>query len=359
MQFSWKIPHIVFDVFPPSEKPRDMIDVMSRYLSLLLASAAGLAEQHTLTSTPRTVHWGYYDAAQPPVLRVRSGDTVEIRTGMIDTPASLEKLGVAPGQVDAASREIHRAIKEHGPGPHILTGPVYIQGAEPGDTLEVRIESIRLGLPYAVNLFLPGLGVLPEDFPYEYRKLIPLDEKRMVARFAPGIEIPLRPFFGSMGVAPPAALGCISSAPPWVHAGNLDNKELVAGTTLFIPVHAPGALFSIGDAHAGQANGEVSLTALETVLTGVFRFTVRKQRIHWPRAETPTHHMTMGFDENLDVAIRTALREMIDLLAERYKLSREDAYLLSSDAADFSITQLVDGKRGVHAMIPKNIFVAR
>src|SRR5258705_4440148 len=180
---------------------------MPRRLLLLLAAAtSALAAQHTLASGPKTVHWGYYDARQAPVLRVRSGDTVEIRTAMIDTPEALERAGVAPGQIDAASREIHRAIKDRGPGPHALTGPVFVEGAEPGDTLEVRIESIRLGLPYAVNLFLPGLGVLPEDFPYEYRKVIPLDEKRMLARFAPGVEIPLRPFFGSMGVAPPEPL---------------------------------------------------------------------------------------------------------------------------------------------------------
>jgi acetamidase/formamidase len=328
---------------------------------LLLAGPLALSEEHhTLLSTPKTVHWGYYDAAQAPVLRVRSGDTVEIRTAMIDPPEALERAGVAAGQIDSASREIHRAIKDRGPGPHILTGPVFVENAEPGDTLEVHIESIRLGLPYAVNVFFPGLGVLPQDFPYEYRKLIPLDEKRMVARFTPGVEIPIRPFFGSMGVAPPEGLGRINSGPPWIHAGNLDNKELVAGTTLYIPVHVRGALFSVGDAHAGQGNGEVCLSALETVLSGVFHFTVRKgPRLLWPRAETPTHLMTMGFDENLDVAIQTTLREMIGLIVERYKLTREDAYVLASDAADFSITQLVDGKRGVHAMISKSIFAAR
>ncbi len=328
---------------------------------LLLATPLFLAaERHSLASTSKTVHWGYYDAAQAPVLHVHSGDTVEIRTAMIDTPEALERSGVAPGQIDQPSREIHRAIKDRGPGPHILTGPVFVEGAEPGDVLEVHIESIRLGLPYAVNVFFPGMGVLPEEFPYEYRKLIPLDEKSMVARFAPGVEIPIRPFFGSMGVAPPEGLGRINSAPPWIHAGNLDNKELVAGTTLYIPVHVRGALFSTGDAHAGQGNGEVCLSALETVLSGVFRFTVRKgSRLLWPRAETPTHLMTMGFDENLDVAIRIALREMIGLIVERSKLTRQDAYVLASDAVDFSITQLVDGKRGVHAMIPKSIFVGR
>ena len=315
------------------------------------------AEHHHLSSTPQTVHWGYYDAAAKPVLRVRSGDSVEIRSAMIDTPEALEQAGVAAAAIEAEHRNIHREVKDRGPGPHVLTGPVFVEGAEPGDTLEVRIESVSLALPYAVNLFLPGMGTLPEEFPFEYRKIVPLDKERLIGRFAPGVEIPLRPFFGSMGVAPPESLGRINSAPPWMHAGNLDNKELVAGTTLFIPVHARGALFSVGDAHAGQGNGEVSLTALETVLTGVFRLTVRKgPRLRWPMAETPTHYMTMGFDENLDAAIKIALREMIDLLAARHGLSREDAYLLASDAADFSITQLVDGKRGVHAMIAKSIF---
>ncbi len=325
----------------------------------LLAATSVWGEHHRLDSTPATVHWGYYDAAAKPVLKVRSGDTVEIRSAMIDTPEALERVGVAAARIEPGHRAIHREVKERGPGPHILTGPVFVEGAEPGDTLEVRIESVNLALPYAVNLFLPGMGTLPEDFPFEYRKLIPLDLDRKIGRFAPGVEIPLRPFFGSMGVAPPEGAGRIDSAPPWIHAGNLDNKELVAGTTLLIPVHTRGALFSAGDAHAAQGNGEVSLTALETVLTGVFRLSVRKgERRHWPHAETPSHYMTMGFDRDLDTAIKIALREMIGLLAARHGLSREDAYLLVSDAADFSITQLVDGKRGVHAMIAKSIFTA-
>lgn len=330
---------------------------MLRHLVLLLTMAViCTAEHHTLPSTPKTVHWGYYDATQPPVLRVRSGDTVEIRTAMIDSPEGLESGGVAASQIEASHRAIHREVKEKGPGPHVLTGPIYVEGAEPGDTLEVRIESVRLGLPYAVNMFLPGMGVLPNDFPYMRRKVVPLDEKRMVAKFAPGVEIPLKPFFGSMGVAPPEPTGRISSAPPWVHAGNLDNKELVAGTTLFIPVHARGALFSVGDAHASQGNGEVSLTALETVLTGTFRLIVRKDRqVRWPFAETPTHYITMGFDENLDTAIQNTVREMVDFLASRLKMSRADAYLLASNAADLSITQLVDGKRGVHMMVAKSL----
>src|ERR1022692_3315852 len=161
-----------------------------------------------------------------------------------------------------ALRDIYREVTDKGPGGHILTGPIYVEGAEPGDTLEVRIRSIQLAIPYAYNAFRPGAGFLPDEFPYARTKIIPLDRERMIARFSAGIEIPLRPFFGSMGVAPPENLGRISSVPPWFHAGNIDNKEFVAGTTLFIPVHARGALFQVGDGHAGQGNGEVDITAL-------------------------------------------------------------------------------------------------
>jgi acetamidase/formamidase len=179
----------------------------------------------------------------------------------------------------------------------------------------------------------------------------------MIARFSAGIEIPLRPFFGSMGVAPPENLGRISSVPPWFHAGNIDNKEFVAGTTLFIPVHARGALFQVGDGHAGQGNGEVDITALETSLTGVLQFIVRKDlHLRWPRGETPTGYITMGMHEDLREAARLAVEEMIDFLVTEKHLTRDDAYMLTSVAADLSITQLVDGNKGVHAAIAKSIF---
>src|SRR5258707_2525591 len=190
-------------------------------------------------------------------------------------------------------------------------------------------------------------------------RIIPLDERRMVAHLANGIEIPLHPFFGSMGVAPHEVSGRISSAPPWIHAGNLDNKELVAGTTLFIPVHARGALFLVGGGHAGQGNGEVDITAMETSLIGTFQFIVRKDmHLRWPRAETPTHYITMGLHEDLNEATKLAVREMIDYLMTEKHLSRDDAYMLSSVAADLSITELFDGNKGVHMAIPKAIFVA-
>jgi acetamidase/formamidase len=313
-----------------------------------------------LKPSPKTVTWGYYDAKTPPALRIKTGDTVEIQTLITASRERFESAGLWPDRVEPAWREIYDQVKDHGPGIHMLTGPVYIEGAEPGDVLEVRIQKIRLAIPYALNAFSPGRGFLPEDFPYERVKVIPLDEKRMVAEFAEGIEIPLRPFFGSMGVAPPASAGRISSAPPWVNAGNLDNKELVAGTTLFIPIHAPGALFQAGDGHAGQGDGEVDITAMETSLVGTFQFFVRKDmRLRWPRAETPTEFITMGLDEDLTEATKMAVREMIDFLMQEKHMTRDDAYMLASVAADLHVTQVVDGNKGVHMMISKAIFTKK
>ena len=314
---------------------------------------------YSLKPTPKTIAWGYYDAKTPPVLRVKSGDTVEVQTLITSSPKRLEDAGVPPGHVEQSLRDITTQVTDKGPGGHILTGPIYIEDAQPGDVLEVRIQQIRLAIPYAYNGFGPGRGFLPEDYPYPRMKIIPLDEKRMIARFAPGIEIPLHPFFGSMGVAPPETSGRISSAPPWIHAGNLDDKDLVAGTTLYIPVHAPGALFEVGDGHAGQGHGEVDITAMETSLIGTFQFVVRKDmHLRWPRAETPTQFITMGLHEDLNEATKLAVHEMLDFLVTDKHLSRDDAFMLSSVAADLSITELVDGNKGVHMSIPKSIFVS-
>jgi acetamidase/formamidase len=312
---------------------------------------------YQLKPTPKTVAWGYYDAKTPPALRIKSGDSVEIQTLVTASRERFEAAGLWPDRAEPAWREIYEQVKDRGPGMHILTGPIYVEGAEPGDVLEVRIQKIQLAIPYALNAFSPGRGFLPEDFPYERVKVIPLDEKRMVAQFADGIEIPLHPFFGSMGVAPPPSTGRISSAPPWVNAGNLDNKELVAGTTLFIPIHATGALFETGDGHAGQGDGEVDITAMETSLVGTFQFVVRKDmKLRWPRAETPTEFITMGLDEDLTAATKMAVREMIDFLVQEKHMTRDDAYMLASVAADLHVTQVVDGNKGVHMMIAKSIF---
>ena len=328
---------------------------------LLIITALAQCQQptqtYTLKATPKTVAWGYYDAAAEPVLHIKSGDTVVYDTLITNSPNGLEKAGLPPDQVQQNLRDIYKEITTHGPGGHILNGPVYIDGAEPGDTLEIHIQKIDLAIPYAYNGFRFGAGFLTQDFTYSRTKIIPLDRERMVANFAPSIEIPLHPFFGSMGVAPPESYGRISSNPPGIHGGNMDNKELVAGTTLYLPVHARGALFEIGDGHAGQGNGEVDITAMETSLTGTLQFIVRKDlKVKYPRAETPTHYISMGFDDDLSEATRIAVREMIDFLVNDKHLSRDDAYMLTSVAGDVDITELVDGNKGVHVMMPKKIF---
>ena len=325
---------------------------------LLVAVAAAQTAPITLPATPSTVVWGYYSAKAKPVITVHSGDTVHIQTLSTCGPNDrLEEEGVAASDIPSYNADIYREVKDKGPGGHILTGPVDIAEAEPGDVLEVQILKIDIDVPWACNGFGAGRGFLPNDYPYGKSRIIPLDRTKMIGHFAPGIDIPLHPFFGSMGDAPPPSAGRIDSAPPWMHAGNMDNKELVAGTTLYIPVHAKGALFEVGDGHAGQGNGEVDITAMETFLSGTFRFIVHKdQHLLWPRAETPTSYISMGFSPDLKEATTLAVRDMINFLVEQKHLSRDDAYMLTSVAVDVDITQLVDGNVGVHAICPKNIF---
>jgi acetamidase/formamidase len=336
---------------------------LTRSLGILAAFSplvAGAQTIHHLDPSPTTVAWGYYDAAAAPVLHIASGDVIVVGTLITNSPQRLEASGVKPADVQQSLRDIYARVTNKGPGGHILTGPIYVDGADSGDVLQIQIQKIQLAIPYAYNSFGSRSGFIPEDYPYSRTRIIPLDAARGVAHFAPGIDIPLRPFFGSIGVAPPRAMGRMNSAPPWIHGGNLDNKELVAGTTLYIPVHTAGALLEIGDGHAGQGNGEVDITALETSLTGTFRVTVRKDmHLKWPRAETPTHWITMGTDADLVTATKTAVREAIDFLVTQHGLSRDDAYMLVSVACDVSITELVDGNVGAHVMIPKSIFTAR
>jgi acetamidase/formamidase len=329
-----------------------------RFLILPLLVVAAHGADYKLKASPATVAWGYYWSAAKPVLRIQSGDTVEIQTMLTNSPDRLSTAGVKAEEIESELKAIYAEVKDKGPGGHILTGPVFVEGAVPGDTLEVRIVTIKYSIPYAYNSFSPRSGVLtPEDFSKGSMKIIPLDTKRNVAKFADNIEIPLRPFFGSMGVAPDEAAGRVSSAPPGTHAGNLDNKELVAGTSLFIPVHTAGALFEVGDGHAGQGNGEVDITALETSLVGTFQFVLHKDlHLKAPRGETPTHYIAMGLSPDLTEALRMAVREAIDLLVSVKHMSREDAYMLCSVGVDFNVTQAVDGTKGVHAMIPKSIF---
>lgn len=337
-----------------------MIMLAKALTVLLVLGSYSLAHaaDYTLKATPTTVVWGYYSASAKPVLTIHSGDTVRVQTvSSCGSPERMEKAGVPPSEIPQYNRDIYNQVKDKGPGGHILTGPIAIAEAEPGDVLEVQIQKIDIDVPFACNVFGVGRGFLPNDFPYGRFKVIPLDREHMMARFAPGIDIPLHPFFGSMGDAPPPSAGRYNSAPPWMHAGNMDNKELVAGTTLYVPVHAKGALFEAGDGHAGQGNGEVDITAMETFLSGTFKFIVHKDmHLLWPRAETPTEYISMGFSPDLKTATELAVRDMINFLVDEKHLSRDDAYMLTSVAVDVDITQLVDGNVGVHAICPKDIF---
>ena len=311
---------------------------------------------HHLDASVETCHWGLFDARLEPVLRVASGDRVTIDS-VSGGPDALPPPGF---HVPPELHEIHARSVRHLPG-HILTGPVFVDGAEPGDTLEVRIIDVRLRQDWGYNVIRPLAGTLPEDFDDTSRLInIPLDAGRMIGRLPWGLELPLHPFFGVMGVAPPARWGRITSIVPRAHGGNLDNKELGPGSSLLLPVHVPGALFSCGDGHAAQGDGEVCTTAIETALQGTFELVVHKPSadaapLAYPRGETPTHLITMGMDPDLDRCLAMALRDMIVLLGERAHLSRVDAYTLCSLAVDFRVTQTVNGSRGVHAMVAKTL----
>ena len=328
----------------------------------LISAVAFAAESpaqaiHQLPASPSTVAYGYYWSEAKPALRIKSGDIVDVETMLTNTPAGLERLGVKPQDIPQALRDIvaQDTGSLRGPGGHILTGPIYIEGADSGDVLEVRLLSINLASDYAYN---GCRGFIPELCgPANSRvsTLVHLDRQRMTAEVMPGVVVPLRPFFGSIGVAPAPALGRVSSNPPSRHAGNLDNKELVAGTTLYIPVFVKGALLEIGDGHAAQGDGEVDQTAIETNLRGRVQLVVRKDmKLEWPRAETPTHWITMGTDTSLVVATKTAIREMVKFLQEKKGLTETQAYQAASMAADLRITELVDGNVGVHMVIAKS-----
>lgn len=310
---------------------------------------SNVTSHHHLSSTPSTVHWGYLAAALEPVMRIASGDRVTINT----VSGIPEAMPDDRFTVRDELRKIHE-LSRRGPGPHILTGPIWIEGAAPGDTLEVRILDIELADDWGWNIMRPLMGTLPEEFPLFQARHLAIDRNARMAQLPWGGALPLAPFFGILAVAPPAVYGQVTSVVPREFGGNIDNKELVAGTTLYLPVFNEGALFSAGDGHAVQGDGEVCLTALESGLIGTFELIVRKDlRYRFPRAETPTHVISMGLNEHLDVAAKQAVREMIDIVCERLPISREEAYALCSMAADFRVTQLVDGNKGIHGMLAK------
>jgi acetamidase/formamidase len=317
-----------------------------------------MPKTYRLEATPATVAYGYYWSEAKQALRIASGDIIDVDTLLTNSPMGLTRAGVPPEKIQESLKNIVAEVTgdKRGPGGHILTGPVYVEGAQPGDALEVKILSIDFNIDYGYN---GCSGFLPENCDRSVpQKIIKLDKTKMSAEVFPGITVPFHPFFGSMGVAPAPELGRVSSNPPGRHAGNLDNKELVVGSSLFIPVFVPGALFFIGDGHAAQGDGEADQTAIETSLRGRIQLTVRKgMKLTWPRAETATDFIAMATDPDLTTATKLAIQEMVDFLVETRGLTKHEAYQLTSIAGNVAVTQLVDKPNvGVHVKIPKSIF---
>jgi len=310
-----------------------------------------MSRHHVVEASPETIHWGVFDPSLRPILTVESGDSVTFHC----VSGGRDAMPPPPYVVPPALRAIHERCAPRAPG-HILTGPVAVAGAEPGDTLEVRVKDVRPGADWGYTGFRPLRGSLPEDFPYTRLLHIPVDRDRGMARLPWGMDLPLSPFFGVMGVAPPPHYGVVSTIEPREYGGNLDLKEMTEGSTLYLPVFNPGALFSAGDGHGVQGDGEVSLMALEMCMTGTFELILRKDlSLKFPRAETPTHWITLGLNEDLDQAAKQALRGMIALLGEIRNMHPADAYSLCSLAVDLRVTQIVDGNKGIHAMLPKSL----
>lgn len=312
-----------------------------------------MAATHHLDWRPEHLFWGYFDATTPPVLEIDSGDEVAMDCLPAATRANLPSDG--RGVLDAHLAAMDALGPDKGATSHMMTGPVYVRGAEPGDVLQVDILEVRPAQTWAWTAILPLLGALPDEMT-EYQQMhMEVDADAGVCRLPIGITLPLDPFFGVLAVAPPRAWGRISAAEPRAHGGNMDNKELRAGTTLYLPVWEEGALFSAGDGHGRQGDGEVCIAAVEVAMSGRFRLTVRKDLDYCtPFAETPECLMSMGFHESLDEAMRRAVRDMIGKVAARAGITRSEAYMLLSLAGDLRITQVVDGEKGVHMMMRKD-----
>jgi acetamidase/formamidase len=321
-----------------------------------------MPEPTRVAASLETIRWGAFDASFPPVATIDPGEVVilECLSGGPEVMPPQEKMMA----VHPVLREVHQKLPRL--GAHVITGPVAVRGAEPGDALRIDIEKIELGADWGFCGFRPLFGTLPEDFPYRRTLHIPVDRAAMTCKlpFGPkegGMDLPLAPFFGVMGVAPPPDWGMINTKEPRAIGGNLDNKELTEGSTLFLPVFNEGALFSAGDGHGVQGDGEVCINALEICLTGHFRLSLvkgggaRDPVLKFPRAETKTHFITMGMNEDLDLAMKQALREMIGFICSRTNLSDADAYQFCSLAVDFHVTQTVNGEKGVHGMLRKGL----
>jgi acetamidase/formamidase len=316
---------------------------------------------HVVESSDKTVRLGVYDTTLDPILKIDSGDTISYPNTWSHFLNQMQ-----PGVSVETLAKLR--VSNPGHGPHSIIGPVYVNGAEPGDVLEVRYKRIRPFDWGAVfnNPGSLGTGLLPQDFPEGQVKYLKIDFPNGTAEFNRNIHIPIKPFQGTLGVAPPDGFypplspGVTSSVPPGPHAGNTDLSEMVEGSTMFIPVWKPGAFIFTGDSHALQGDGEINLSALETRMQELrIQVLLHKQKnFAWPIAETSTHWITLGLDKDLNVAMALAARNAINFLAARADLTKVDAYALCSIAVSFRVTQVVDIVRGVHAMIPKNLFAA-
>src|SRR5215475_1408510 len=323
------------------------------------AAAGASGRVHVVDSSKETVRLGVFDATLQPIVTIDSGDTVSFPNTWSHFLNELE-----PGVPIGRLAELR--ISNPGRGPHSIIGPIAVRGAEPGDVVEIRYKRLHPANWGAVfnNPASLGTGLLPQDFSQGQIKYVDLDLAAMQGKFAPDINIPLTPFQGTLGVAPPDGFfpslspGVTSSVPPGPHGGNLDLRELAEGSILYLPVWQPGALIYTGDSHAVQGDGEISLTALETRMQEVLIEVVlhKQKKFQWPVAETATHWIALGLDKDLNAAMALAARNAIDFLASRAKLTPADAYALCSIAVSFRVTQVVDIVRGVHAMIPKNLF---
>ncbi|WP_414664175.1 acetamidase/formamidase family protein [Horticoccus sp. 23ND18S-11] len=348
---------------------------------LVPARAIEIPYDHHVPFTPETAIIGHFSPTKKPVLTVKSGATVRIDGGggqrwREDNPNQwLKENNIATTiETNAALAETIKVLKESthrlppppntppgtvmSGGGHLLVGPIAVEGAEPGDSLEVRILDVTPRIPYGTVGATPGRGALPDLVPRPWTRVVHIDLKRNVCIFDARTEVPLAPFMGVMGTCPPDSEGPMrKSGPPGTFGGNLDCKELIAGSTLYLPVYQKGALFYTGDSHAAQGDGEITINAVETANVCTLQFILHKgKKLSAPRAETPTHFLTFGLDPDLDAAMRMAMIQTVDFLKEYRKYDFFEAYALASIGIDFRVTQVVDGTLGIHAMIPKKLF---
>ncbi|WP_222427073.1 acetamidase/formamidase family protein [Hyella patelloides] len=329
---------------------------------------------HLVKSTPENVIWGeLFTSENQPILQIKSGDVVTIETvsheGILpdqgDTVAFFTEAGIDEADILPDQLAVKEQIERTAPGPHVITGPIYIEDAEPGDVLEIQTMSIDYRVPYGVISNRHSKGALPGEYPLNdadiYTKVIPLDTERDIGIFRPSnerpnIDLPLKPFMGIMGVAPADPEEAVNSVPPGNYGGNIDIKHLTASTSLYLPVQVPGALFYTGDPHCAQGNGEVALTAIECSLTPTFKLIVHKNKqLESPMAETPEAWLAIGLDEDLDEAMKKAVRESLQIMEDEYGLTKQDALLFGSAAIDYEVSQVVDIVKGIHGVIPKDI----